>query len=57
MDSSRLDTIERYITLSGQVLKGTIEADTVEEVTPEMMNEAELLIGPALEAVKALRAV
>lgn len=50
-----LDQLELYVTLSGQILKGTYESQTVDEVTPEMMNEAELMIGPALAAIKMLR--
>lgn len=50
----KLRIIRANVTLMGDILKGTIEADVVDEITPEMLNHAELSIQPTLALLDQL---
>lgn len=57
LDYGPLCQVRDQLVLSGKVLKGIIEADVVDEVTDDDMNNAALGTGPAIWAVGLVAAV
>ena len=49
-----LQVIADALSKSSCALKGIITAETVEEITHEHMNDAELSIGPAIDALNRI---